>query len=57
MIGSQQAVADEVSFVHQNMPGQYREMVHWFAASGQHEIYFVTQRKNSPEFTRVETRV
>jgi len=46
VIGSQQAVADKVLFVHQRMPGQYRLMVRWFAASGQHEVYFVTERKN-----------
>jgi glycosyltransferase involved in cell wall biosynthesis len=32
-------------FVHQNMPGQYREMVAWLAAQGGHEIVFLTQRR------------
>jgi glycosyltransferase involved in cell wall biosynthesis len=31
-------------FVHQNMPGQYRELIQWLAASGAHELVFLTQR-------------
>jgi glycosyltransferase involved in cell wall biosynthesis len=43
-------------FVHQNMPGQYRELVQWLAAQGGHQIYFLTQRKNAPNIPGVETR-
>lgn len=42
-------------FVHQNMPGQYRELVQWLAASGEHEIVFLTQRKKPPVFDGVRT--
>jgi len=44
-------------FVHQNMPGQYRELVQWLAARGDHKIYFITQRKNAPKIEGVETRL
>jgi len=44
-------------FVHQNMPGQYRELVQWLAAQGGHEIYFLTQRKNPPKIEGVKERV
>lgn len=43
-------------FVHQNMPGQYRELVQWLAGQGGHQIYFLTQRKNAPDIAGVETR-
>ena len=43
-------------FVHQNMPGQYRELVQWLAAQGGHQIYFLTQRQNAPNIPGVETR-
>lgn len=33
-------------FVHQNMPGQHREMIRWLAEQGGHELVFLTQRKN-----------
>lgn len=46
-----------ILFVHQNMPGQYREMVQWLAATGQHRIYFLTQRRNAPQIKGVETRI
>ncbi|MBM2575316.1 glycosyltransferase family 4 protein [Jannaschia sp. Os4] len=35
--------------VHQNMPGQYREMLDWLIAQGGHEIVFLTQRRNYPD--------
>ncbi|MEM6277091.1 MAG: glycosyltransferase, partial [Pseudomonadota bacterium] len=39
-------------FVHQNMPGQYREMMGWLleqnARGAGHEIVFLTQRRNYP---------
>ena len=44
-------------FVHQNMPGQYRELVQWLAARGGHKIYFLTQRKNAPSLNGIETRL
>jgi glycosyltransferase involved in cell wall biosynthesis len=34
-------------FVHQNMPGQYREMIAWLTAQQeQHQIIFLTQRRD-----------
>ena len=44
-------------FVHQNMPGQYRELVQWLAAQGGHEIVFLTQRVKAPKFAGVRTVV
>ncbi|WP_339823624.1 hypothetical protein [Sulfitobacter dubius] len=44
-------------FVHQNMPGQYRELLQWLAQAGGHRIYFLTQRQNAPKLSGVETRV
>lgn len=44
-------------FVHQNMPGQYRELVQWLAAQGGHEIVFLTQRKKHPQIEGVRTVV
>ena len=35
-------------FIHQNYPGQYRQLVEWLAAQGGHEIVFLTQRKDIP---------
>lgn len=35
------------------MPGQYRELVQWLAAQGGHEIVFLTQRTNPPNFNGV----
>ena len=32
-------------FIHQNYPGQYREILHWLFAQGGHEIVFLTQRE------------
>lgn len=46
-----------ILFVHQNMPGQYRELVQWLAARGEHNIYFLTQRKNASELVGVKTRI
>ena len=46
-----------ILFVHQNMPGQYRELVQWLAETGAHRIYFRTQRQNPPTFNGVETRI
>jgi glycosyltransferase involved in cell wall biosynthesis len=45
----------KILFVHQNMPGQYRELVEWLAAQGDHEIVFLTQRKNAPTINGVRT--
>lgn len=46
-----------ILFVHQNMPGQYRELVQWLAAQGGHRLYFLTQRQKAPQIPGVETRV
>ena len=35
-------------FVHQNMPGQYREMLQWLVNHDEHEIVFLTQRDAAP---------
>ena len=45
----------KILFVHQNMPGQYREMVQWLTAHQSHEIAFLTQRRNPPRFEGVNT--
>ena len=42
-------------FVHQNMPGQYRELVQWLAKQGAHEIVFLTQREKAPNIPGVRT--
>ena len=42
-------------FVHQNMPGPYREFVQWLAETRQHDIMFLTQRKQPPTFRGVRT--
>jgi hypothetical protein len=41
-------------FVHQNMPGQYRELVQWLADKKEHEIVFITQSKKPPVFEGVK---
>lgn len=47
----------KILFVHQNMPGQYRELAQWLGAQGTHQIYFLTQRKNPPAIKGVEARI
>lgn len=44
-------------FVHQNMPGQYRELIQWLAAQKEHEIVFLTQRLKPPQFAGVKTAI
>lgn len=39
----------KILFVHQNFPGQYRELFSWVVAQRQHDIVFLTQRKDVPE--------
>lgn len=46
-----------ILFVHQNMPGQYRELLMWLVAQGGHRIVFLTQRKDAPQINGVLTRV
>lgn len=46
----------KILFVHQNMPGQYREMVQWLGQQGGHQIVFLTQRKELPDFPGVVSR-
>lgn len=36
----------KILFVHQNFPGQYRELFQWLVAQGGHEIVFLTQRRD-----------
>lgn len=38
----------KILFVHQNFPGQYRELFSWLRAQGGHELVFLTQRKDVP---------
>ena len=38
-----------ILLVHQNMPGQYREMLDWLVRQGGHELVFLTQRRNYPD--------
>ncbi|MEM7318635.1 MAG: glycosyltransferase family 4 protein [Pseudomonadota bacterium] len=45
----------KILFVHQNMPGQYREMVQWLATQGEHELVFLTKRHPAPQMTGVKT--
>lgn len=44
-------------FIHQNMPGQYRELIQWLAAQKEHEIVFLTQRQKPPKFDGVKTAI
>lgn len=45
----------KILFVHQNMPGQYRELLQWLIAHQNHQIAFLTQRKTPPKFEGVHT--
>ena len=45
----------KILFVHQNMPGQYRELLQWLIAHQNHQIAFLTQRKAPPKFEGVRT--
>ena len=38
-----------ILFVHQNFPGQYRELFTWLRQQGGHEIVFLTQRTDVPD--------
>ncbi len=46
-----------ILFVHQNMPGQHRELLTWLVAQGGHRIVFLTQRRNAPWIDGVMTVV
>lgn len=39
----------KILFVHQNYPGQYREIIPRLCASGRHEVVFLTQREKYPD--------
>ena len=43
----------KILFVHQNMPGQYRELVQVLAAQGEHKLVFLTQRDPLPKIKGV----
>ncbi|MGR3617167.1 MAG: glycosyltransferase family 4 protein [Paracoccaceae bacterium] len=45
----------KILFVHQNMPGQYRELIQWLAARKEHEIVFLTQRDPLPKLPGVRS--
>lgn len=40
-----------ILFVHQNFPGQYRELFAWLRAQGGHDLVFLTQRRDVPAMT------
>ncbi|WP_299648203.1 glycosyltransferase family 4 protein [uncultured Jannaschia sp.] len=42
-----------ILFVHQNMPGQYRELLAWLVGQGGHEVVFLTQRRDHPDMPGV----
>ncbi len=46
-----------ILFVHQNMPGQYREMIKWLADQGGHNLVFLTQRNPAPQIAGVTSVV
>lgn len=43
----------KILFIHQNFPGQYRELVHWLAARGDHRIVALCQRRDLPKIKGV----
>ena len=43
----------KILLVHQNMPGQYRELLDWLIRKGEHKIVFLTQRRNFPDLPGV----
>ena len=44
------AFADmNILFVHQNYPGQYRQILEWLVAQRAHKIVFLTQRRDAPD--------
>jgi glycosyltransferase involved in cell wall biosynthesis len=43
-----------ILFVHQNFPGQYRELFQWFVARGEHRVVFLTQRRDVPAMAGAE---
>ncbi len=45
----------KILFVHQNMPGQYREFVQWLVQHQDHQIVFLTQRRNPPKIPGIRT--
>ena len=45
----------KILFVHQNMPGQYRELLQWLLARGGHQIAFLTQRRDAPTLDGLST--
>lgn len=47
----------KILFVHQNLPGQYRELIKWLAAQGGHQLVFLTQRHNNLKLEGVDVRV
>ena len=45
-----------ILFVHQNYPGQYRQLAEWLAARRAHRIVFLTQRQGVPEVPGITIR-
>ncbi|WP_430449804.1 glycosyltransferase family 4 protein [Rhodophyticola sp.] len=39
----------KILFVHQNFPGQYRQLVNWLIAQGGHQMVALTQSKTPPK--------
>lgn len=46
----------KILFVHQNFPGQYREIVGWLAAQGNHQLVALCQRQPVPQVDGVSVR-
>ncbi|MEM7176210.1 MAG: glycosyltransferase [Pseudomonadota bacterium] len=46
-----------ILFVHQNMPGQYRELLQWLVAQDGHQLVFLTQRDPAPQIKGVRSVV
>jgi glycosyltransferase involved in cell wall biosynthesis len=43
-----------ILFVHQNFPGQYRELFDWLVTRRAHRVVFLTQRRDCPEIEGAE---
>ncbi|WP_102223819.1 glycosyltransferase family 4 protein [Acidimangrovimonas sediminis] len=46
----------DILFVHQNFPGQYRQLAEWLAATGDHRLVFLTQRRDVAGFPGIHLR-
>lgn len=44
----------KILFVHQNFPGQYRQLIDWLIAQGGHEMVALTQSKTPPNIPGIK---